>query len=63
MRIFKIDKQYLVLWCSTCSYAFDLQSFKWGFINHDVTHDFWVTLNDLYITLRHRLSHLHIKQI
>ena len=34
-----------------------------GFINHDVTHDFLVTLYDLYITLRHRLSYLHIKQI
>ena len=29
MRIFKIDGQYLVLWCSECLYAFDLQSFKW----------------------------------
>ena len=64
MRIFKIDEQYLVLWCSACSYAFDSQSFKviW-FINHDVTHDFLVTLYYLDITLRHRLSHLHIKQI
>ena len=26
MRIFKIDEQYLVLWCSACLYAFDLQS-------------------------------------
>ena len=33
------------------------------FINLKDAHDFRVTLNDLYITLRQRLSHLHIKQI
>ena len=32
-------------------------------INLKDAHDFQVTLNDLYITLRQRLSHLHFKQI
>ena len=33
------------------------------FISLEDAHDFRVTLNDLYITLRQRLSHLHFKQI
>ena len=60
MRIFKIDEQYLLLWCSACSYAFDLQSFKWFDSLITTLH---TILYDLYKTLRHRLSRLHFKQI
>ena len=34
-----------------------------SFNNPEDIHDFPITYNNLYITLRHSLSHLHIKQI
>ena len=34
-----------------------------SFNNSEDKHDFPITYNDLYITLRHSLSQLHIKQI
>ena len=34
-----------------------------SFNNPKDIHDFPITYNDLYITSRHSLSHLHIKQI
>ena len=36
---------------------------KLSFNNLEDKHDFTITYNDLYVTLCHNLSHLHIKQI
>ena len=65
MHIFGITKQNLLklLKMHLKSQHTKIKQNELSFNNPEDIHDIPITYNNLYMTLRHSLSHLHIKQI